>query len=585
MLDLLARASIDGAVVAAVVWLLCRFVHALSPAVKTALWWVAAAKFAVALVWVTPVPLRVLPAAAPKPASVSVAPVMTSTVSPVAKPIETPASGASGRLAATDALLAAWLIGVALSAGIGARRSLRIRAIVARSTRAGDPLQTAAADLAARISLGRVPELRLSDEIPSPLVTGLLKPVVLLPDPVFLQMPAEQQQMALCHELAHLKRGDVWLGCVPAAAERIFFFHPVARIAAREYAFWREAACDAAVLASLETAPQAYGRLLLDLGVSRPPATLAAAGAAWSFSNLKRRIVMLHRPLAPSLGVRILTGVILVVASAAIVPFTLTAREAPAGIDLEMAAAEASTAVVPAAQPASAREPEQPKEAVERRDTQRDDEVNFVFMHGDLTSMTGSSRDMDRARRQRRSGENLLWFRRDGREYVVRDAALLQAVREIWEPVSRLGEEQGKIGEKQGKIGERQGEIGEKQGELGQLQGKIGERQAEIGSRQARLATREASRRLSDSEREALQREHEALDRQMRDLNREMRALDDKMRELDKPMRDLGDDMDVLGREMDVLGRKMDEASKRADQELRRLIEKALASGAAERVR
>ena len=107
--------------------------------------------------------------------------------------------------------------------------------------------------------------------------------------------------MALCHELAHMKRGDVWLGCVPAAAERIFFFHPLAHLAAREYVFWREAACDAAVLAALDAAPQSYGRLLLDLGVSRQRATLAAAGAAWSFSNLRRIIVMLDHPSAPSL--------------------------------------------------------------------------------------------------------------------------------------------------------------------------------------------------------------------------------------------------------------------------------------------
>src|SRR3990170_3363684 len=102
-------------------------------------------------------------------------------------------------------------------------------------------------------------------------------------------------------ELAAHPRGDPALGCVPALAERIFFFHPLVRLAAREYAFWREAACDAAVLTALGTMPQAYGRLLLDLGVAQPPATLSAAGAAWSFSNLKRRIVMLNQPTTPSM--------------------------------------------------------------------------------------------------------------------------------------------------------------------------------------------------------------------------------------------------------------------------------------------
>ena len=46
----------------------------------------------------------------------------------------------------------------------------------------------------------------------------------------------EQRRMVICHELAHLKRADLWLGCIPALAERMFFFHPLADVASREYA-------------------------------------------------------------------------------------------------------------------------------------------------------------------------------------------------------------------------------------------------------------------------------------------------------------------------------------------------------------
>ena len=74
--------------------------------------------------------------------------------------------------------------------------------------------------------------------------------------------------MAICHELVHLRRGDLWLGCVPALAERLFFFHPLAHVAAREDPLAREAACDAAVLRAMDATPQDYGRLLLALGVS-----------------------------------------------------------------------------------------------------------------------------------------------------------------------------------------------------------------------------------------------------------------------------------------------------------------------------
>ena len=57
----LLSASIDGAIFVAIVWILSRAVRTLSPAARTMLWWAAAAKFLIALVWVTPVVVPILP--------------------------------------------------------------------------------------------------------------------------------------------------------------------------------------------------------------------------------------------------------------------------------------------------------------------------------------------------------------------------------------------------------------------------------------------------------------------------------------------------------------------------------------------
>ena len=76
--------------------------------------------------------------------------------------------------------------------------------------------------------------------------------------------------MALAHELAHLRRGDLWLGWVPALAEALLFFHPLVRRAAREYALAREEACDAEALRLTGAEPGDYGQLLLAFGVARP---------------------------------------------------------------------------------------------------------------------------------------------------------------------------------------------------------------------------------------------------------------------------------------------------------------------------
>jgi bla regulator protein BlaR1 len=581
MLEILARASLDGAFVICAVWIVNRALPRLSPGAKTMLWWCAAAKVVVALAWLTPVAIPILPAE----------PVAATTRAAPTTSVTTPAAGASSNPIAARAdvdtsagvrwpwiLTAIWGFGLCVSAGLSARRWRQTRRVVKRSGAAGSIVQQSAREIAERLDLRRVPEVRFSDEVESPLITGVFRPVILVPARRFPALSGEQQRMALCHELAHVKRGDVWLGCVPAAAERLFFFHPHVRLAAREYAFWREAACDAAVLAALDTAPQAYGRLLLDLGVAQPTSALAAAGAAWSFSNLKRRIVMLNRPSRPSLPARILATVTLAFAVAAVAPLRLVARPS----------AQSAAMVPPATLSGHFESPASESTVPEAQSKQRassEEPLRFVFfIDGQHTTMSGSTGDMERARRLRTSGGPMLWFRSGGNEYVVRHPGVLREVQEIWEPVNRIGDEQGKVGTKQGEIGTRQGEIGTKQGEIGTEQGKLGTRQGALGTRQGVLAAREGGR-LSDAERADIDRERQALEKEMRQLDREMQALTLKMRELERPMRDLGEDMEILGREMEVLGRKMEEASSKAETDMRALLERAIAAGTAERVR
>ena len=95
-------------------------------------------------------------------------------------------------------------------------------------------MQALCAQRARALGLRRCPPLFVCADIASPQVNGLRQPVVLLPA-VHAMTPAESA-MAIAHELAHLRRGDLWLGWLPAIAGRLFFFHPLVRWAMREYA-------------------------------------------------------------------------------------------------------------------------------------------------------------------------------------------------------------------------------------------------------------------------------------------------------------------------------------------------------------
>jgi hypothetical protein len=323
------------------------------------------------------------------------------------------------------------------------------------------------------------------------------------------------------------------------------------------------------VIAALGAAPQSYGRLLLDLGVTSRPAALAPAGAAWSFRNLRRRIIMLRRPQSPSLSVRLFTAGAIVAAVAGLAPLQLTARPAAATEAMVLAAVRPT---MPASPPVA--QGKQDRESLRY----------VLFISDEHTTMSGRSGDIERARRHRQPGEAMLWFLRGGTEYVLRDPEVLAALQAIWEPVGQIGAEQGQVGAKQGQIGAKQGEIGAKQGTIGAEQGSVGAKQGEIGARQAALSVRRL-RQATPDERAEIERERRTLDAEMLKLELEMQALNQQMRKLEEPMRDLGQDMEGLGREMEVLGRKMEEASRKAKAEMQVLIDKAIRSGAAQRVK
>ena len=587
MLTSLVRASLEGAVLVAGIWIVGRLWPRLSARTLAMLWWCAAAKFLLALVWVTPIELPILPGpqAGPVVASaIASSGSGTDSISPTSFVASDQSVHTEKGRDWRPVLLGLWAGGVALAMIVGIRRWRITADLVGRSEPATEDTTQMATEVAAAIGLKRAPPVRTSNDVGTPFVAGALRPVVVVPADRFAALTSDEKRMALCHELAHVKRADLWLGCVPALAERLFFFHPLVRLAAREYAVCREAACDAAVIDALETSPQEYGRLLLALGVTPGRMAVAAAGASWSFSTLKRRITMLREPTSHSWAVRAVAAIVVTAAIAAIVPLRLSARPQAAvlkggltpGREGGLAPGRTPLEIL-TTPPKEGEQPEQ-RESKER-------ELNYVlFLDDHHTNMSGSMRDIDTARRYRRNTERMLWFRQAGKEYVVREPSVIDQVLNLWAPVNVIGDQQGKVGGRQGELGARQGEIGERQGRIGAEQGMIGAKQGEIGARQGRLAAREVAAR-TDAERRSIDAERQRLDEEMRALDRQMRDIDAKMRDLDTPMRDLDDQMRVLDREMQALDLAMRSAVKAAETGMQALIDKSIASGVATAVK
>jgi hypothetical protein len=470
----------------------------------------------------------------------------------------------------------AWLSGLVVLGAVAARRAHRVRNTLRAAIPAVSDIAARAADIAARLELTTAFDVRVSPHVRTPQVVGLRRPAVLLPAERLASLDHEELDMVLCHELVHIRHRDLWLGAVPAAARWLLFFNPLAHVATREYSLAREAACDARVLEVLDVGPRQYGALLLSFAAGTRPALVGGAAATGSFSTLSRRLMMLDKT-----SVRPLRRAALAAPACAVVallPFSPVAQTLPAS-----QAAPASVAEAAAATDARAPQTETPAaHAAPEHDTihvRENDRTSWVlFKEGeDSVHMNGSTRDVRAARAARRGREALLWLRRDDGEYVIRDAAVIDRVREAFEPVEKLGRQQADIGAKQAAIGARQAEVGQRQAEIGAKQAAIGTRQAAIGAKQAAAANASG-----DAAREAQLND---LDAQMESLGKEMDALGRDMEKLSKPMEDLSKEMEPLSAEQERLGEQMGSLVEQANAALERIVDDAIAKGTASRVR
>jgi beta-lactamase regulating signal transducer with metallopeptidase domain len=510
-----------------------------------------------------------------------------------------------------DALAAMWAVGAGLALlrlYRDRRRALRLR----DSARPAAPeILDEARALASRLRVAPLPIVRVSNDVRTPQVIGTRSPAVLLPARRIGSLSLADRRIVLCHELVHVRRRDLWLAWVPAIASRIFFFNPVAHLAAREYLLAREAACDAEVLRLLGTTPQMYGRLLLSLGVERVP-ELAAAGGSRTFRQLERRLLMLgHVSPTPA---RRLAWVAVALVACALLPVRLTARPAsyspgrsasapvaPAiPPDGARAAVLAQSAHTPA--PASpAREAQgQPVVASPAARYPTPDEIArntrdyawIILSKNGKMHMNGWGEDAALARRQQHGSEPLLWARRAGEQFVIRDPALIAKAQDLFEPVSRLGAQQAAVGRQQAALGRREAEMGARQGAIGARQGEIGAEQAAVGAQQAALAAEEASiaRQQAYGGGQMVkapdhERRYRELDAQMKAYEQRAHELEQQMDALRQPMEDLAKQMEPLARQQQDLGAQMETLAAQAEANMRKLIDQAIAEGKAERVR
>ncbi len=153
------------------------------------------------------------------------------------------------------------------------------------------------AELSSSLKIARpIRVLHSANPLAMPLTWGIFRPLVILPAGAS-DWPENRRRIVLFHELAHIARHDWLLQICAELARSLYWFHPLAWMAASSLRQESERACDDAVLNSGIEASQ-YANQLLDLA-----RTLENSDRGWSValaiarpSTLERRFIAMLNP-------------------------------------------------------------------------------------------------------------------------------------------------------------------------------------------------------------------------------------------------------------------------------------------------
>ncbi len=179
----------------------------------------------------------------------------------------------------------------------------------------------------AMLHLQTVPELLIYPGPVVPFTFGLWRPRILLSADCMEWAPLRKRAVLL-HELAHIKRRDLWSQMVAACATALWWFQPLCWLSRWNLRRESERACDALVL-SFGVRPSDYASELLDIARSFTKGQRWSSAAALTMarrSELEGRLYAILDPQRndatrrPVLAIAVLTGLTLTASAVTVLP-------------------------------------------------------------------------------------------------------------------------------------------------------------------------------------------------------------------------------------------------------------------------
>lgn len=282
------RAFWQGSLALAVVWAVCKAFPRIPARVRCWLYRLGLTKSFLQLLGAPQICLAVLPRA-----RTVIARVVSDHFAE-----EIPTRGDLGRLVGGP-LMALWIIGVAIGLACVVVSYAKVRSMAMRTVPVSrDELDAILARLCLKMRIGCRPRLLVAGWASVPMtLRSRDRHVVVVPLKMLVPECRVDLELALAHELAHMRRRDLNWNWLPTAARVLFFFNPLVWVVSRELGIAQEMACDEMAVRVTGAGPARYGKALLAMVMpdreagSMRRVALASAGA--SADVMRRRLVEL----------------------------------------------------------------------------------------------------------------------------------------------------------------------------------------------------------------------------------------------------------------------------------------------------
>jgi beta-lactamase regulating signal transducer with metallopeptidase domain len=157
-----------------------------------------------------------------------------------------------------------WLAGTVLCALIAATRIVRFERNLKGTLAAPKRLTNLAHEIARKLNLRHLPDVRLSEDVEVPLLWWAgRQPTIVLPQRLLQHLVDDETALILAHELAHLRRRDHWVRAIETLVSVVYWWNPLVWAVRGQIHRAEDVCCDAWVRWAFPESTKRYAEVVL----------------------------------------------------------------------------------------------------------------------------------------------------------------------------------------------------------------------------------------------------------------------------------------------------------------------------------